>query len=42
MGLCCKGKVRGSKHRWFENGKCEIKKKAKEEKKVKRKGEIRD
>ena len=25
------GEVRGSKHRWFENGKCEIKRKCKRE-----------
>lgn len=26
MVLCLKSEVRGSKHRWLENGKCEIKK----------------
>lgn len=30
VSLCLKSNVRGSKHRWFENGKCEIKKTGKE------------
>jgi len=37
--LCWKGKVRGSKHRWFENGKCEIKKRPGKEEKEKEKYE---
>jgi hypothetical protein len=38
-GSLLEGKVRGSKHRWFENGKCEMKK-GERRKKMKRKREI--
>jgi hypothetical protein len=41
-GSMLEGKVRGSKHRWFENGKCEMKKRGERRKKMKRKREIRD
>jgi hypothetical protein len=43
-GPMLEGEVRGSKHRWFKNGKCEMKKKkrVRKKKKVKRQREIRD
>jgi len=40
-GSMLKGKVRGSKHRWFENGKCEIKKREREKKMKKKKRNTR-
>jgi sugar phosphate permease len=40
-GSMLNGKVRGSKHRWFENGKCEIKKRERKKKMKKKKRNTR-